>query len=420
MLHNVRQQKKREEKRIRQAEKGLKERHLGVYIHIPFCKSKCDYCDFYSVPGKDEQMDAYFKALEAHIQESAPYIRGFTIDTVYIGGGTPSYAGANRLKGLLKLIQKELQPAKDCEFTLECNPDSVSPKLLQTVLRGGVNRISLGAQSAHNDELKAVGRPHDFIDVEYAVQQMRKAKLKNLSLDLIYGLPGQTMERWQESVEAVLALAPEHLSLYGLQIEEGTPLYQRRAQLSLADDDAMAEQYLWAVQRLAGAGYQQYEISNFAKPGFESRHNLKYWMTEEYVGFGPGAHSDFGGKRYSYVRDVDAYIRGILQGGELMDESDVIPLQERGTEYLMLRLRTTHGIAQQEYRRAYRKSFAPLEERLRAFAAHGWAVEEAGRWHFTPEGFLLSNQLIGALLEAQEQETAAPRPLQYGGQGAAQ
>ncbi|MCC8098600.1 MAG: radical SAM family heme chaperone HemW [Clostridiales bacterium] len=405
MLHNVRQQQKREEKRIRQAEKALKSRRLGVYLHIPFCKSKCAYCDFYSLPASDRRMDAYLEALCAHITESAPYLRGFTIDSVYIGGGTPSFWGEKRLKALLKVVRKELAPAKDCEYTLECNPDSVTLKLLKTVRDLGVNRISLGVQSAQEGELKAVGRPHTFAQAREAVALIRKAKLGNLNLDLIYGLPGQTMETWQESVEAVLALKPEHLSLYGLQVEEGTPLYQQRDSLDLADDDALADRYLWAVNRLAQAGYDQYEISNFARPGRESRHNLKYWTLQEYVGFGPGAHSDFGGRRYSYVRDVNAYIEGVLHGGTLLDQDDKIPPQERSAEYLMLGMRTVRGISGQECRNTYRMHFAPVEEKLRAFAAQGWAVEEEGRWHFTPEGFLLSNQLIGLLLEVRESAT---------------
>ncbi|MCD8086070.1 MAG: radical SAM family heme chaperone HemW [Clostridiales bacterium] len=405
MLHNVRQQQKREEKRIRQAEKALKSRSLGVYLHIPFCRSKCAYCDFYSLPASDQRMDAYLEALCAHITESAPYLRGFTIDSVYIGGGTPSFWGEKRLKKLLKTVNKELSPAKDCEYTLECNPDSVSLKLLKTVRALGVNRISLGVQSARDGELQTVGRPHTFAQAREAVALIRRAKVDNLNLDLIYGLPGQTMESWQESVEAVLALKPEHLSLYGLQVEKGTPLYRCRDSLDLADDDAQADRYLWAVNRLAQAGYDQYEISNFARPGRESRHNLKYWTMQEYVGFGPGAHSDFGGRRYSFLRDVNAYIEGVLQGGQLLDQDDQIPPRERSAEYLMLGMRTVRGISGQEYRNTYRMHFAPVEERLRAFAARGWAVEEGGRWHFTPEGFLLSNQLIGLLLEAGEEAT---------------
>lgn len=407
MLHNSRQEKRREEQRIRAAEQALKRRRLGVYLHIPFCRSKCDYCDFYSIPGREAEMEAYVAALCAHITEAAPYIRNYTIDTVYLGGGTPSFLGEKRLVRLLKTVQKELRPAQDCEVTLECNPDSVSLPLLRAVARCGVNRISMGVQSAQEDELKAVHRPHTFAEAREAVALVRKAKLPNLNLDLIYGLPGQSRADWQASVEAVLALKPDHLSLYGLQVEEGTPLYRKRATLDLADEDELADRYLWAVKRLAEAGYRQYEISNFALPGRESRHNLKYWRLAEYAGFGAGAHSDLGGQRYSYLRDVTGYTNGVLHGGALLEEQETISLTERASEYLMLGLRTTQGVSAPEYRR-YRGRFEPIEAKLREFAAHGWAVQDGERWRLTPEGFLVSNQLIGLVLEAQEARPCTP------------
>jgi len=188
-------------------------------------------------------------------------------------------------------------------------------------------------------------------------------------------------------------------------VEEGTPLARRvEAGEVLPDDDAQADLYLWTVGRLKRAGYEQYEISNFAKPGCESRHNLRYWQTRPYIGFGPGAHSDFGGRRYSFVRDLDGYIDGVLRGGNLIDSEELIPRRERGGEYLMLRLRTARGVEEWEYRSEYFLDFAPIEARLQEFAARGWAEKTPeGRWHFTPEGFLLSNQLIGDLLERQEQ-----------------
>ena len=414
-LKTVRRHQKQEEKRIRELEKGLKDHRLGLYLHIPFCKSKCAYCDFYSLPGHEVRMDAYLKALCANLTEMESSVQARTVDTVYIGGGTPSFFGEKRLKTLLNTIHKTFQLAKDCEFTMECNPESVTPKLIKTVRKGGVNRISLGMQSAQNDELKAVGRPHTFDQVQSAVAAIRKAGIKNLSLDLIYGLPEQSDEDWKHSVEAALALAPEHLSLYALTLEEGTPLWKRRNLVPMADDDALADRYLWAVQRLKEAGLEQYEISNFAQPGWESRHNLKYWRGQEYIGFGPSAHSDFGGCRYSYVSDLEEYIDGMVSGTPIVAESEQIPQKERAREYLIFRLRTTEGIDSEEYRHRFRMDFAPLRAKLEEYEAHGWAVRtspadaasEQGsgeQWHFTPEGFLLSNQLIGGLLEIQESE----------------
>lgn len=377
---------------------------LGIYIHIPFCRSKCDYCDFYSLAGRDDRMDQYQKALLSHIRETAPLAQDFPVDTIYIGGGTPSYYGAKRLKELLGVIRKLYKVEKDAEVTVECNPDSVDVKSLKILRKAGVNRLSMGMQSANACELERIHRIHTPQQVNEAATAARKAGFTNLSLDLIYGLPGQTMDSWKATVEHALSLIPQHLSCYGLKVEEGTPLAARVAQGEvLPDDDQQADLYLWTVGRLERAGYPQYEISNFAKPGFASRHNLRYWLTQPYIGFGPGAHSDFGGRRYSFVRDLDAYIQGVLQGGDIIDESEIIPKRERCGEYLMLRLRTVQGINEQEYRSTYFMDFAPLQARLEQFRAQGWAEQTDGRWHFTPKGFLLSNQLIGDLLERQEQ-----------------
>lgn len=377
---------------------------LGIYIHIPFCRSKCDYCDFYSLAGRDDRMDQYQKALLSHIKETAPLAQDFPVDTIYIGGGTPSYYGAKRLKELLGVIRKLYQVEKDAEVTVECNPDSVDVKALKILRKAGVNRLSMGMQSANACELERIHRIHTPQQVNEAATAARKAGFTNLSLDLIYGLPGQTMDSWKATVEHALSLIPQHLSCYGLKVEEGTPLAARVAQGEvLPDDDQQADLYLWTVGRLERAGYPQYEISNFSKPGFASRHNLRYWLTQPYIGFGPGAHSDFGGRRYFFVRDLDAYIQGVLQGGDIIDESEIIPKRERCGEYLMLRLRTVQGINEQEYRSTYFMDFAPLQARLEQFRAQGWAEQTDGRWHFTPKGFLLSNQLIGDLLERQEQ-----------------
>ena len=377
---------------------------LGIYIHIPFCRSKCDYCDFYSLAGREDQMDRYQKALLAHLKETAPLAQGYPVDSIYFGGGTPSYYGAKRIKELLAHLSKLFQVEKDAEITVECNPDSVDLKSLRILRKAGVNRLSMGMQSAQEAELRAIHRIHTPQQTNQAVEAARKAKFTNLSLDLIYGLPGQTMESWKATVEHALSLIPQHLSCYGLKVEEGTPLARRVAEGEvLPDDDQQADLYLWTVGRLERAGLPQYEISNFAKPGYESRHNLRYWLTRPYIGFGPGAHSDFGGRRYSFVRDLDAYIQGVLQGGDIIDESELIPKRERCGEYLMLRLRTVQGIDEQEYRHTYFMDFAPLQARLEQFQAQGWAEQTDGRWHFTPQGFLLSNQLIGDLLERQEQ-----------------
>ena len=384
------------------------ENSLGLYLHIPFCRSKCDYCDFYSLAGQDDRMNDYQKALLQQILETAPRTKKQVVNSVYIGGGTPTWYGEKRLLEVIGAVKKRFTLSRDVEFTLEANPDSVDEKMLKRLRRAGVNRLSMGMQSACDKELAAVHRPHTFKQVELAVKAARDAKIKNLNLDLIYGLPGQTEHSWRASVEAALALEPEHLSCYGLTVEEGTPLARRVAEgEQLPDDDQQAQRYLWTVKRLAQAGFEQYEVSNFSKTGCQSRHNLKYWMGRPYVGLGAAAHSDFGGCRYSFVRDLEGYIRGVLGDGKLVDEMDQIPRRERGSEYLMLRLRTTHGIEEWEYRREYYMNFDPIAAKLAQFEQKGWVARTGRRWHFTPEGFLLSNRLIGELMEVQEVETLA-------------
>lgn len=379
---------------------------LGLYLHIPFCRSKCDYCDFYSLAGREDRMDEYQKALVRHVVESSAVARNCPVDSIYIGGGTPTWYGEKRLLELLRTVKRHFCMAKDVEVTVEANPDSVDGKMLRHLRRAGVNRISMGMQSGSDEELRSVHRPHTYQQVEDAVAAVRAAKIRNLNLDLIYGLPGQTEESWHETVEKALSLGPEHLSCYGLTIEEGTPLAQRVARgEQLPDEDQQATLYLWTVERLAQAGYEQYEISNFAKRGYQSRHNMKYWMGRPYMGLGVAAHSDFGGRRYSFVSDLDAYIQGMLSGDEVVDESEKITRRERGSEYLMLRLRTVHGIDEWEYRREYMMNFDPIEAKLSEFEQKGWARRQGRRWQFTPEGFLLSNQLIGRLLELQENAT---------------
>ena len=379
-------------------------RPLGLYIHIPFCREKCAYCDFYSLPHREDAMDAYAEALSAHLAEVAPRAARHTVDTVYFGGGTPSIFGAERLVKLLKRIEKKYRVAKNAEITLEANPESARDwKALRTLRRAGFNRLSLGVQSTDDALLKTLGRIHSFADAEAAVAAARRAKFPNLSLDLMYGLPGQSLAQWQKTLADAVALAPEHVSCYGLKLEEGTPLWAARERLALPDDDEQAEQYLWAVEFLRQHGYAQYEISNFAKPGFASRHNLKYWTLQEYAGFGPGAHSDFGGVRYAYEKDLAAYLRGELR----LSENSVIPPMEREREYLMLGLRTARGIDPGEFESRYRQRFSPLGAVLTDCAAAGYAAEDGGRWRLTPTGFLVSNAIIGRVLDALTAEKQA-------------
>ena len=384
---------------------------LGIYIHVPFCKSKCHYCDFYSVTELDTQLhDGYLDAICDHIRETGPLTPGYRVDTVYFGGGTPSFFGADGMAAILATIRRSFDVASDAEITFEANPDSVDPKLLRRLHGEGFNRVSLGVQCSDDAILKTIGRPHDYEMAVDAVKMIRKAGFKNLSLDLIYGLPEQDLENWKKSLEDIIALKPEHISCYGLKLEEGTPLCQHQNQFNLADDDMQADMYLATVDILRKYGYKQYEISNFCKRGRESRHNMKYWTGGEYLGFGPDASSDFGGKRFSIIRDLHGYITGIRSGGQVLREVQTVPQRERAGEYLMMHLRTTYGISGEDYERKFLLPFAPIEKALVECRSRGHALRGSdGRWHLTAEGFLLSNTIITDLLLIQENTRSISR-----------
>lgn len=383
---------------------------LGIYVHIPFCRSKCHYCDFYSVTDMDSLMqNSYLDAICDHIRETGPLAPGYRVDTVYFGGGTPSYFGAEGLAVILSTIRRYFDVAGDAEITFEANPDSITPKLLRKLRNEGFNRVSLGVQCSDDAILKAIGRPHDYEEAVSAVKMIRKAGFKNLSLDLIYGLPDQNLESWQNTLHKVLSLQPEHISCYGLKLEEGTPMCQRQDQLWLADDDMQADMYLATVEILRSKGYRQYEISNFCKRGRESRHNMKYWTCGEYLGFGPNASSDFAGKRFTIIRDLQGYISGIHSGGQILADIQSIPQRERAGEYLITYLRTTHGISAEEYESKFLLPFAPLEQALEQCRQRGHALRGMdGRWHLTAEGFLLSNTIITDLLLIQDRTRSSP------------
>lgn len=384
---------------------------LGIYIHVPFCRSKCQYCDFYSLAAKDDKlMDGYLNAVCAHIKEAGALAPNYKVDTIYFGGGTPSFFGGEGMATILTYIRRNFDVDTNAEITFECNPDSVNEKLLHRLRAEGFNRVSLGIQNDDDDVLQKLGRPHTYAQAAAAFHRIRKAGFRNISIDLMYGLPGQTLRAWQDTLEHVLTLNPEHISCYGLKVEEGTPLYDYKDYAKLPDEDTQADMYLAMIEILKGHGFRQYEISNFARKGLYSRHNMKYWTGGEYLGFGPSASSDFGGKRFTICRSVQDYITGIRKKLAIMDEVQEIPARERAGEYLMLRLRTVGGISPEEYERQFLLPFAPIEDVLTRQRDLGYAVQgEDGRWHFTPKGFLISNTLLSDLLIAQEESVPLRR-----------
>ena len=377
---------------------------LGIYIHVPFCRSKCQYCDFYSMATKDDKLfDGYLDAVCDHIKEAGELAPGYKVDTIYFGGGTPSFFGADGMAVILTTIRRNFDVDNNAEITFECNPDSVSDRLLHRLRAEGFNRVSLGIQSDDDEMLKKLGRPHTYAQAVAAYHKIRKAGFRNISVDLMYGLPGQDLYDWQQTLDNVLGLIPEHVSCYALKVEEGTPFCQIQDSLNLPDDETVADMYLSAVETLRGRGFRQYEISNFCRKGMVSKHNMKYWTGGEYLGFGPSASSDFAGKRFTLKRDLQAYIAGIRDGGDIMEEMEEIPMRERAGEYLMLRLRTNVGISAEEYEKLFLLPFEPLvevlEKRRRLFHA---TQNDAGRWVLTPKGYLVSNDIITDLLIAQD------------------
>ncbi|MCL2044798.1 MAG: radical SAM family heme chaperone HemW [Oscillospiraceae bacterium] len=389
------------------------DKNVGIYIHIPFCVSKCAYCNFYSLAGAEKLMPEFHTAILKHIEEYSPQLDGYLIDTVYFGGGTPSYYGAGRLISIFNALKKHGHVLLDAEVTAEINPGSITKEELLKLRRAGFNRLSIGVQSSDDKTLKSLGRTHTFADAEESVKNARQAGFENISIDIIFGLPSQDKDSWAETVAKAAALKAEHISCYGLKIEEGTQLYVFKDSPFLPDDDTQADMYLYAIEMLARFGYKQYEISNFARRGFESKHNMKYWLGEDYIGFGPGAHSYIDRCRYSFIEDIEKYIERLSLGQALVEYSEEMSDFENAGEYLMLRLRTVNGISEEEYYGIYRLKMDYIIELLKKYEENGWAINKDGRWRFTPKGFMLSNTLIGELLEAQtRQRTLISKPWQ--------
>ena len=304
----------------------------GIYIHIPFCKSKCKYCDFASFSGKEDIMDSYVSYL---CDEIANY-QGLDFDTVYIGGGTPTTLSQKNLEKIFDAIYKNFNICDNSEITIEANPATVTYDLALFLRKKGVNRISMGGQTFVNNELLLIGRCHNADDIEITYNILRKAGFDNINIDLMYALPEQTMDSLDISISKILSLNPEHISCYGLKIEEGTPFYKMlsNGKISEKDDEEFSSMYYHIVKKLTEAGYEHYEISNFSKPGYISKHNCKYWECEEYLGVGLGASSYLYGKRWDNPRTFDEYFSGNIK----IDEY-IIGKDEQMSEFIILGLR---------------------------------------------------------------------------------
>ncbi len=363
---------------------------LSIYIHIPFCEQKCPYCDFYSKSDKT-QYDKYTdKLIESIVKYSCKYPREIT--TVYFGGGTPSAIGSKRLCAILDSIKQHFIVLDDAEITVEVNPCSAKNLDFHAMKCAGFNRLSIGLQSANQNELKILGRRHNSDDAKNTIEIARNAGFENISLDLMLCVPNQTKSSLSESIRFCKDCGVEHISAYILKFEENTPFYNMKNELDKFDDDSQAQIYLHAVSELEKYGYNLYEISNFSKPGFEGKHNLRYWRDEEYLGLGPSAHSFVDSKRFYYERDFDKFYKDITvddgTGGDI-------------EEYIMLALRLKEGLNLNKLKNRYnftlKENFA---YKLNKLKSEGLILYDDNTISLTNEGFLVSNTIINYIIDS--------------------
>ena len=375
---------------------------LGLYLHIPYCKSKCAYCDFYSVSERTDYQ-RYADSLIFHMQDYSPSAMNYEVDTVFIGGGTPSVMPGKTLLGLIGGIYSNFNVTKDAEVTVECNPATINYGQLKKLHSNGVNRLSIGLQSTCDNELASLSRAHNYENFENCWRDVRGAGFSNINIDLMYGIPEQTIASLKMSLETVCELGPEHISLYGLKIEPGTLFHDMKSTLILPDEDDEYEMYEMAVSILEKNGYKQYEISNFARHGFECKHNLKYWNCEEYLGLGPAAHSYFGNCRFSFKRDIGSYIQAMEKDTceeDIIDEYYEVSPSERVGEYIMLRMRLNDGIDTEKFRKLFGLDFDRLYGKyLTAYIDNGYMIKTATGYAFTTKGRYVSNHILSTMLD---------------------
>lgn len=327
----------------------------ALYIHIPFCKSKCYYCDFNSRAGIEHLMAPYFKALESEMEMYAPEMKEYTLSTVFIGGGTPSLADPALISALMKSIGQNFSLENNTEVSIESNPGTLSFEKLKTYRESGINRLSVGLQAWQKHLLKDLGRIHTPEDYVENVINAKKAGFVNINADLIFGLPGQTVEDWDETLSNVVSTGVTHVSCYSLKIEEGTELGKQleEGRITPVDDELDRRMYSLAQEKLATAGFMQYELSNFALPGFECRHNITYWKAKEYLGLGAGAHSYLSGVRFNNTCDIEKYIDSIGKKARPVENLQPIGRSEEMSEFVILGLRLVEGISPSEFKNRF-------------------------------------------------------------------
>lgn len=372
-------------------------RELSIYIHIPFCVRKCLYCDFLSAPAHDGEVENYVNLLLREIEEQSIFYGDHRVISIFLGGGTPSLLPAGETGRILERVRERFAVAEDAEITIECNPGTVTAEKLVDYITYGINRLSIGLQSTEDEELKRIGRIHDYDTFLETYRLAREAGFGNINIDLMAGLPGQSIESYRKTLERVVLLAPEHISAYSLILEEGTPLYVNRESYTFPDEDEDREMYELTEKVLGQAGFWRYEISNYAKAGRECRHNKVYWRRGDYAGFGLGASSMVGNVRWKNPDGYADYAACVERTGRC--EVQPLTVQEQMEEFMFLGLRLTEGVDLGEFRRYFGKSADEIYgKQIRTFTGQRLMEREGERLRLTPRGIDVSNTVFAAFL----------------------
>lgn len=372
---------------------------LGVYIHIPFCVKKCNYCDFLSAPGTRQVQNDYMGQLLREMEEKKEVLMDYQTDTIFIGGGTPSIIESVWIEKILCKLNELAYITDNCEITMEMNPGTVTKESLAVYKKAGVNRVSLGLQSADNTLLKKLGRIHTYEEFLHSYKLVREAGFSNVNIDMMSALPGQTVEGYRQELEKVLMLSPEHLSAYSLIVEEETPFFtwKEQGKLELPAEDEEREMYYLTDELLGSAGYERYEISNYAKPGYSCRHNEGYWRRKDYIGFGIGAASLLKNVRYKNETNLNTY----LEAGKTLGTAEVQPLStgERMEEFMFLGLRMMAGVQEWDFFRQFGKTIDEVYgEVLKKMCRLELIKREAGFVKLTKKGIDISNAVMAEFL----------------------
>jgi oxygen-independent coproporphyrinogen III oxidase len=375
----------------------MMEKKLGIYVHVPFCGKKCHYCDFNSYDNKFTLVAPYFQALYKEIERLSKNATVGEVQTIYVGGGTPSSVNPSFLKNTLHLLKKNFRVSQDVEVSIEVNPGTVTQEKLLAYKEYGFNRLSMGLQAVQKSLLQKIGRVHDFEDFLAGFQMARKAGFQNISVDLIFGLPGQTLEDWHTSLQEVVKCSPEHIACYSLKIEEKTlfgKLY-RENKIDYLEDSLEREMYYFCNEYLKQEGYWHYEISNYAKEGRMSRHNNHYWACGEYLGFGAGAHSYLDGLRYANISTLEDYIKKVEEEKPLRDHQEEIDLEEGMKEYMILGLRRLAGISLNQFRETFHVDFTEVYgDSVKKLMDEGLLIREEDILRLSPTGLDLANKVF--------------------------